>query len=132
MASHRIAQLHAADSRLDSSSKSLMRSKTVSAKEAARVAMSKARVEDPMLKVLVPFERSVAEDTVRNEYVLHAKLHGWMASGTVPREVDALNEKVYAELFLTPSADPWLGLVPADAYTALEGNGIQIAGTASK
>jgi hypothetical protein len=26
---------------------------------------------------------------------------------------------VYAELFLMPRTDPWLGLVPADAYTAL-------------
>jgi methylglutaconyl-CoA hydratase len=27
---------------------------------------------------------------------------------------------VYAELFLTPSSDPWLGLLPAEAYAALE------------
>ena len=27
-------------------------------------------------------------------------------------DVDTLNEWVYAELFLTPSSDPWLGLAP--------------------
>jgi hypothetical protein len=121
----RIAQLHADDARLDSSSRSLMRSKAVSARDAARVAMSKTRVEDPMLKVLVPFERSVAEDTVRNEYVLHAKLHEWLAGGSGSMAVDALNEKVYAELFLTPSSDPWLGLVPSDSYAALPNGGIR-------
>jgi hypothetical protein len=36
---------------------------------------------------------------------------------------DSLNEWVYAELFLTPSKDPWLGLAPSDVYTALDGNG---------
>ena len=38
-------------------------------------------------------------------------------------DVDALNEWVYAELFLTPSSDPWLGLAPRDVYTALEDDG---------
>jgi hypothetical protein len=31
---------------------------------------------------------------------------------------------VYSELFLTPSADKWLGLYAPDIYTALDGNGI--------
>jgi hypothetical protein len=38
--------------------------------------------------------------------------------------VAVLNEKVYAELFLTPSSDPWLGLKPNNAYSALDGDGI--------
>jgi hypothetical protein len=38
-------------------------------------------------------------------------------------DFDRLNEWVYAELFLTPSSDPWLGLAPRDMYTALDGNG---------
>jgi hypothetical protein len=38
--------------------------------------------------------------------------------------LDALNERVYTELFLTPSSDPWLGLMPADTYTALERGGV--------
>jgi hypothetical protein len=35
-----------------------------------------------------------------------------------------LNERVYAQLFLTPGSDPWLGLLSPDVYTALEGGGI--------
>lgn len=38
-------------------------------------------------------------------------------------EVNALNEWVYATLFLTPSSDPWLGLAPRDVYTALDNDG---------
>jgi hypothetical protein len=38
--------------------------------------------------------------------------------------VDQLNERVYAELFLTPSSDPWLGLVTPDVYTALDNGGV--------
>jgi hypothetical protein len=37
---------------------------------------------------------------------------------------DQLNAKVYAELFLTPDSDPWLGLVPRDTFTALEDDGL--------
>jgi hypothetical protein len=40
-------------------------------------------------------------------------------------DLAALNEWVYAELFLTPSKDPWLGLAPPDVYTALDGNGLE-------
>ena len=47
----------------------------------------------------------------------------WPGAGNVA-ELDAFNERVYAELFLTPSSDPWLGLVPADTFTALDNNGV--------
>jgi hypothetical protein len=65
------------------------------------------------------FERLLSLDTVRNELGLHAVLHDWLANegGTV--DLDAFNEKVYAELFLTPSTDPWLGLNPDDVFTGL-------------
>jgi hypothetical protein len=63
-------------------------------------------------------------DTVRNEYLLHRRVHEHLAEAeTGTMDLAALNEWVYAELFLTPSKDPWLGLAPADVYTALEGDG---------
>lgn len=120
----RIAQLHADEARLDEGSRSLMRAKNPAAFNASRLAMTKARVEDPLLRVAASFERSIAEDTVRNEYLLHAKLHAWFARGAVQSDANALNERVYTELFLTPSTDPWLGLVPRDTYTALPNNGL--------
>jgi hypothetical protein len=71
------------------------------------------------------FEDSMSLDTVRNEYLLHRRVHerlGESATGTM--DFDALNEWVYTDLFLTPSKDPWLGLAPSDVYTALDGNGL--------
>ena len=68
---------------------------------------------------VVGHERSVAEDTVRNEYLFHGHIHEWFAKGDVPAALDDLNERVYARLFLMPKSDPWLGLVPADTYTGL-------------
>jgi len=61
---------------------------------------------------------------VRNEYVLHSTIHEWFANQTAPRNLDELNARVYAQLFLTPDSDPWLGLVPADTFTGLEANGL--------
>jgi hypothetical protein len=65
----------------------------------------------------------LSEDTCRNEYLLHPKIHAWLATGELAN-VDALYRKVYAELFLNPDSDPWLGLVSPDTFTALENNGV--------
>lgn len=43
--------------------------------------------------------------------------------GTLTADVEALNRRVYQELFLTPDYDAWLGLVPEDTYTAIEKDG---------
>ncbi|HEX8310895.1 MAG TPA: hypothetical protein VF614_06240, partial [Chthoniobacteraceae bacterium] len=82
------------------------------------------KTSEAVQAALTAFERTLAEDTARNEFVLHARLHEWFATGTAPAALAELNEKVYTELFLTPSSDPWLGLAPADAYSALEGDGL--------
>ena len=55
---------------------------------------------------------------------MHRQIHQWFVDGTAPGELEALNERVYAELFLTPSSDPWLGLMPAGVYTALTNDGV--------
>ena len=60
----------------------------------------------------------------RNEYLLHSKIHEWFANGAAPDDTDKLNAKVYADLFLTPDSDPWLGVVPRDTFTGLENNGL--------
>jgi hypothetical protein len=65
------------------------------------------------------FERAIAQDTVRNEYLFHAQIHDWFANDPSVRNLQALNQRVYTELFLTPASDPWLGLVPANVYTGI-------------
>ncbi len=125
----KIAALHQEEARLDANSVSLIRAKTMKAQDAMRLALSKRIVEDPMLKTIQNLQRSIAEDTVRNEYTFHANIHEWLATAGAPREVDVLNRRVYAELFLTPDSDPWLGLAPADTFSALENGGLVQSGT---
>jgi hypothetical protein len=109
---------------LDAGSRELIRAKNPDALAAGRLAVSKSIAETPMLRTIQNLQRSIAEDTVRNEYLLHTKMHEWFVHGSAPTDADQLNAKVYAELFLTPDSDPWLGLVPRDAFTALENNGL--------
>ena len=90
------------------------------------LAETKKRVEDPLVRLVRNFQNTIAIDTVRNEYTLHRQIHEWFGSGSMPLAIDVneLNDAVYAHLFLTPSGDPWLGLVPGDVYTALDNNGV--------
>jgi hypothetical protein len=121
-----IAQLHRDDARLDQGSKTLMRLKNPApaAAEAGRIAVSKAMVEDPMLRAMREFEWAMAEDSVRNQYALHTQIHEWFAQDAPQtKAVAQLNEHVYANLFLMPSWDPWLGLRPPNAYSGLEADG---------
>ena len=48
---------------------------------AARVAITKSRQEDPMLRMVRTFEDSMTLDTVRNEYLLHRRIHERFADG---------------------------------------------------
>ncbi len=74
--------------------------------------------------MLAKFQQSVALDTVRNEYRMHTKLLAWLSRDASRSDVDKFNEKVYAELFITPRSDPWLGLLVPDAYTAIDNGGV--------
>ncbi len=119
-----IAKLHRADVRLDDSSVAVMRQEFPRAAVAGQLSETKRQVEDPVLRMVRTFEDSMSLDTVRNEYLLHRRVHERLAeseSGTM--DFDALNEWVYAELFLTPSKDPWLGMAPSDIYSALDSDG---------
>lgn len=119
-----VANLHRGDVQLDASSVAIMRREFPNAALAARAAVSKSRVEDPVLRLVRSFEDSMSLDTVRNEYLLHRRVHEMLAaSPSGSMDFDRLNEWVYAELFLTPSSDPWLGLAPRDVYSALDHDG---------
>jgi len=110
----KIAQRHLNDAQLDARSIGLIQRQT-----------QKALVNKTELDSLVDkLEQNIALDTVRNEYLLHTKLYAWLINDQNRSQLDALNKKVYAELFLTPATDPWLGLFSPDTYMALEGGGI--------
>jgi hypothetical protein len=116
---------HADDARLDAASRRLMRRKIASeldASGAQRRPLDDAAFE----RRVAAFERTLAEDTVRNEYGMHRTLHEWMALSPPPDDLEALNQRVYATLFLTPRTDPWLGLLAPDSYSAIEGEGLTL------
>jgi hypothetical protein len=122
----RIAALHAEDAKLDAASVKLIRSENPDAVRAGLRAFGKARVEDPLARLVRNFQNSISVDTVRNEYVLHRQLHEWFVAGAAEREVKPLNDRVYAALFLTPNSDPWLGLMTPNTYSALRNDGVKI------
>lgn len=114
----KIAGLHSDDARISQDSISLIRRQNTSEKGAALTG-------EQLSRLVTNFERYLAFDTVRNEYMMHSKLHAWLGTQMLARyDVESLNEKVYKDLFLTPSSDPWLGLYSPDTYTALENGGI--------
>jgi hypothetical protein len=122
----RLAELHKDDAELDQVSRSFIASQNPTAGRAAALAISKRAVENPMVKLFRNFQQTIAIDTVRNEYTFHQQIHQWLADPGMPLDipVNDLNDRVYAQLFLTPSTDPWLGLIPGDVYTALDDNGV--------
>lgn len=71
--------------------------------------------QDITAEVLDTLKRTVASDTAFNEYDLHRRAHEWFVQGEVS-DLHSLNERVYDELFLTPSSDPWLGLQPNSVF----------------
>lgn len=117
---NKIAQLHLADAELDARSIGLIRRQT---QRALSSDGSDKNDEKTFAALLKRLQQSVALDTVRNEYLLHTKIYGWQLADK-ESDVNKLNKRVYAELFLTPASDPWLGLFAPDVYTALEGGGI--------
>jgi hypothetical protein len=125
----KLATARTADVKLDEASRRFMMSKlpaeSIRADERASGGVIDAST--PFAKTLRNFEFAMAEDTVRNEFLFHTQIHQWLedpvAGWKLAHDVDALNAKVYAELFLTPDHDAWLGLVPENIYTALEKDG---------
>jgi hypothetical protein len=119
-----IARLPGHQVELDEACRRVIERENPDANRAAERAVTKGAAEAPLVRLLVTnLQTSIAVDGVRNEYTLHRQAHEWFASGEVPGDVERLNDRVYAELFLTPNDDPWLGLVAPETYTALENGG---------
>jgi len=74
--------------------------------------------------MLKKFQELVALDTVRNEYLMHSRLSLWLLQDPSRTDLEKFNEKVYAELFLTPRSDAWLGLLQRDVYVGIDNGGI--------
>ena len=80
--------------------------------------------DEHMWRLIQRFQESIALDTARNEYMLRPTLYGWLSTEDLRENLDKFNEVVYANLFLTPSSDPWLGLLSPDLYNAIDNGGV--------
>jgi len=69
-------------------------------------------------------EANVAADTEKNELGPRAEIHEWFLQAASPLELDELTKRLYAELFLTPADDPWLGFSTPLIFTGLPGDGV--------
>ncbi len=58
-------------------------------------------------------------DGLRNEYVYRRLIHDMLAQDP-SITLEALNARVYTELFLTPASDPWLGMRADDVWDAID------------
>jgi hypothetical protein len=117
----KIALFHIADAELDARSIGLIQRQT----QGALRAEGADKNRDKTLASLVnKLQINIAMDTVRNEYLMHTKLYAWLIADRGRSDLDTLNKKVYAELFLTPASDPWLGLFSPETYVALDGGGV--------
>ncbi len=81
---------------------------------------------------LATFEALIVADTAQNEFKLHQQVHALFVRTLTQQpaagvDFAAINAAVYATIFATPSSDPWMGLVQADAFTGLPGDGITVA-----
>jgi hypothetical protein len=112
----RLATLHRKDAQLDSGSLRLMHDKSPLLRES-----SASPDDSPMAAA---FTDSLALDTVRNEYLMHRTACEWIAGARGVQDLEALNTRVYTELFATPNSDQWLGLMPKDVYVALDNDGV--------
>ncbi len=113
-----IARLHIDDARLDNRSLGLIR------RQLREVLEPNATERINLSELIDTLQLSVALDTVRNDYMLRTRLHSWLMVASARNNLEAFNEKVYRELFLTPRSDPWLGLFSPETYVALENGGL--------
>jgi hypothetical protein len=80
--------------------------------------------EGPALEAtMTALSLSVVADSVKNDATLRWSIGQLFAEADTAQtalDFEAMNTRVYAEVFLTPASDPWLGLQHADVWDAIE------------
>lgn len=127
------AQPEAAASAADATSSAMQQAQAQQA-QVQRVAglgnsgLGLAGARRPKASMRETFEAAVAQDTALNEFTHHARVHAWLSREAL--DFKTLNARLYSKVFLTPRADPWLGLAPEDAFSALDNDGVTIISNA--
>lgn len=83
-----------------------------------------------MMQMFVEFNRTLALDTILNLHDIRPRALRRLAEAEpgagagATTDLKTFNEWLYAELFLAPLDDPWMGLAPANAYVGLDREGL--------
>jgi len=73
--------------------------------------------------VIARLEQHIVADTAQNQFTLRQTIRHQMLEQP-DADFATLNAWVYENVFATPKADPWLGLVPRTEFTGLPGDGV--------
>ncbi|HEX9458718.1 MAG TPA: hypothetical protein VGA84_06205 [Thermoanaerobaculia bacterium] len=101
-------------SEIDDNALALIREKRAPLQESA----------ESLARVIESFRRTLSADTLQNEYLLRPQIHRFFLEDSRVALAE-LNERVYTEVFKTPSEDPWLGLRSDETFTALSAEGAE-------
>jgi hypothetical protein len=77
-------------------------------------------------RMIERLEQTIVADTALNQLRLRPMIEHEIVRQGGRVEFGALNAWIYAEVFRTPSADAWLGLLPRDVFTGLPGDGVAV------
>lgn len=80
--------------------------------------------ENEFTELLQNLNVFVALDTTRNDFLMRPEIYETISNNRRLPNLEIVNEQIYAQVFLTPKTDEWLGLYTPTLYTALDGNGI--------
>ncbi len=105
------------------------------AMEASRMTISKSIAESPLLRMMRELKSHVQLDSVRDYFWLRSEVlqvlieqHAYSPSGTL--SLGRVNDMVYANIFLTPKDDPYLGL-QTNGVAAVDDDGECVTSTAT-
>lgn len=108
----KLAALYATNAKIDASGLAFIKRQTKNTVTGEQFASLVKNLED-----------FAALDTTMNDYMFRTRVYGILSENNND-SLEKINERIYAEIFLTPRSDEWLGLYSPDIYTALDGNGI--------
>jgi len=90
---------------------------------------SELRATDEDLRALIArLERTIVGDTALNQLRLRPQISREIVRRGGRFDFAALNGWIYAQVFRTPRADAWLGLLQRDVFTGLPGDGVVLRG----
>jgi hypothetical protein len=86
-------------------------------------ALPRPATPDELDTMVARLEQHIVADTALNQFRLRPAIHRRIVEHGETRFA-ALNGWIYADVFATPSSDPWLGLLPRTDFTGLPGDGV--------